>query len=160
MKIVSLGGSPAHRAEWVNTAAPEFRLQPRVLHLLWAFALLPFSRQRLLLFLSCSTFPYFLFLPHFLQFTRTSLPKFYWACPLQVPPPAYFYSYPFSFPPMYFLSLLHLLIQYFPCLFRKIVLGMPAPGPSFNVLPSLSFYPSLPYFPVLWILHLLCLLCL
>ena len=85
---------------------------PRVPHPLSAFSLLPFSPPTIVvLHVSCSTFPYFLFLPHFLHFpvlSRTSRPK--------------------------------------------ILMSMPAPGPSSSVLPSLCLYPSLPYLPVLWIL--------
>ena len=64
---------------------------------------------------------------------------------------------PIDFPPMNFFFFLNFLIPDFSsfscslCLSRsflsKILLSMPAPGPSSSVLPSL--YPFLPYFPVL-----------
>ena len=69
---------------------------------------------------------------------------------------------PIPFSPMYFLSLLYFLIQYFPSFpyfpyssrtfSPKILLSMPAPNLSSSILPSLFLYPSLLYFPVIWIL--------
>ena len=85
--LTSLEGGPAQRAEWVNIAAPE-GIPPtasvwlRLPHPLWAFALLPiFPSITVVLLVSRSTFPYFLFLLHVRQFpvlsvlSRTSHPK-------------------------------------------------------------------------------------
>ena len=87
-------GEPAHRAEWVNTDAPEFHLGPPVTK----------SPSSLMSFSSPSYFPAnhccfacvpcFLFLLHFLQFPSLPLPKSCWACPFEVLPPAYFLSHP------------------------------------------------------------------
>ena len=122
-----------------------------------------------------STFPYFLFLLHFLHFPIFPFsPHFPSQNPVEharsrsLLQRTSFYI-PIPCLPMYFLCLLYFLIlysssfPYFPCLSRtsppKILLSMPAPGPSSSVLPSLSLYPSLPYFPVLWILPVLRIRC-
>ena len=117
--------------------------------------LFPHSRTS---FSSCTSFNslYFPLCP------ALPLPKSWWACPLQIPPPAYFLSHPstlfshvLSFPLAFpyfvllFAPVLPMFVSHFP---SHILLSMPAPDSSFSVLTCLSLYPSVPYFPVLWIL--------
>ena len=147
-------------AEWVNShhrcagILPTASVWLRVSHPLWAFALLPISPPTIVaLLVSRSTFPYFLFLPLFLQFPVIPLPKSCWACLLQVPSPAYFPTslYPFllctSFPSCIFF------FPYFlhsPTSHVCPALPLPksywawraAPGLSSSVLHFLSLYPS------------------
>ena len=160
---------------WTPTAS----VWLRVPHSIWAFALFPISPPTIVGLLACVSFhiPVLSFFLHFLYYpvlSVLSLTKSCWACPLQVPPPAYFLLHPYTFSYhvlpflLYFLIPYFPSISYFPCLSRisspKILLSMPAPGPSSIVFPFLSLCPFLPYFPVycgfylaLLILPLLCL---
>ena len=108
-----------HRCAWIASTAYVWLKVP---HSLWAFALLPISPPTIVvvLFVSRSTFPYFLFLLHFLQFpvlpvlSRTSPPKSLLSMPaLCALQRTSFYIF-MPFPPMYFLSLMYFLISYFP----------------------------------------------
>ena len=118
-------------------------------------------------YFACVSFhvPVFPFLLHFLQFpvlpvlSRISLPKIQLSMPAPGPPSSLFsftFLYSFlpctSFPSSISLSRTSLRFRTFHCMSRiflpKILLSMPAPSPSFRVLPFLSLYPTLPYFPV------------
>ena len=84
-------------------------VRSRVPHPSWAFALLSFFPPTIVFFLLVSdrsTFLYFLFFQSFLLypvlpncFARTSSPKSSWACPLEVPSPAYFSTFLYPFLP-------------------------------------------------------------
>ena len=87
----------------------------------WAFALLISEPTIVLLIVSCSTFPYFFFLPNFLQLPV--LPKcFVQHFPFQNPleharsrsSSSVLFHIPLPFTPMYFLLLIHFLFLYFP----------------------------------------------
>ena len=105
---------PAHRAEWVNSehryagvlptaSGGQESLIPYSLLLSFLFTQRPATI--VILLVSRSTFPYFIFFPHFLEFPvflfcpALPLPKSSWACLLQVPPPAYFPTFLYSFLP-------------------------------------------------------------
>ena len=86
----------ANPLEWVNTAEPEFSptasVWLRIPHPLCAFVPLPIFPPTIVVWLvSGSTFPYFLFLLHSLQFpvlsvlSRTSRPKLLLSMPAPVP---------------------------------------------------------------------------
>ena len=161
---------PVHRAEWVNTATPEFHLRPSVaksLSSLMSFCSPSYSSANHCYF-ACVSFhiPVLPFPPALPSISGISrfVPHFPYKILLSMPasgPSSSVLSHiPLPFPPMYFLSLLHFLFpyfpsfSYFPCLSRisplKILL-------SKSVLPFLSIHPSLPHLPVLWNLPLLCL---
>ena len=132
--------------------------------------LFPYQQMLFCLIVSRSTFPYFFSSCTFFNFLyfpscpALPFPKSCWACPLQVPPPAYFLSHlsTLSSHVLYFLSLLHFLIpyfhsfSYFPCLSRTFSLKI-CWARSLQVPPPAYFLSSRS--PVLWILSPLCLYC-
>ena len=122
----------------------------RVPHLLWAFRFSFYFPANDCCF-ACVSFHILLllFLPALPSIPRTFpfVPYFplksCWACPFQISPTAYFPTSLYTF--LLCTSFLYFpLFPYFPCLSRtfppKILLSMPAPGPSSSALPSL--YPS------------------